>query len=101
MKQHPIDFSPPLCTIDPVTITALAIGGIGLIAGGAAASAMAPSSGGSQAPTPTPSAPPQTPAPQAAPATERPKAKSTTPSFIGGAAVPDSRSFGSKTLLGQ
>lgn len=100
MKQYPIDYEPPLCCIDPVTITALAIGGISAIAGGAAASAMAPS-GGSKAAVQTPSAAPEIPAPQAAPATERPKAKSTTPSFIGGAAVPDSRSFGSKTLLGQ
>lgn len=94
--KHPLDFELPLCSIDPVTITALAIGGLGAIAGGTAASAM---SSGSQAATPTP--PPAQAAPQMQPATERPKPKSNTPSFIGSSAVPDSRSFGSKTLLGQ
>lgn len=98
MKQF-IDFELPFCSIDPITITALAIGGIAAAAGGAVATGM--SSGGSQAPAATPSAPPATPAPQMQPAQTRPKPKSTTPSFIGSSAVPDNQSFGSKTLLGQ
>lgn len=99
MKQFPLDpegFA--LASIDPITATALAIGGIGLIAGGTAATAMS----GSQAPAAaTPSAPPPQAAPQMQPATEKPRPKSNTPSFIGSAAVPGNQSFGSKTLLGQ
>lgn len=103
MKQ-PIDFDLPLCSVDPITLTGLAIAGIAGIAGGTALSSMA-SSGGSTTATPSPA--PEQPAPQQQAPTiapgesARPKPKSNTPSFIGGSAVPDSRSFGSKTLLGQ
>lgn len=99
MKPFPIDWVSPCVYIDPITVTGLAIAGIGLIAGGTAATAMS----GSQAAAPaaTPTAPPPQAAPQMQPATEKPRPKSNTPSFIGSSAVPGNQSFGSKTLLGQ
>jgi hypothetical protein len=103
MIQHPrfdtIDIADSIyCSIDPVTITALAIGGISAIAGGAIASGA--SSGGSQAPAPMPTAPPPQAPAQQQPG-DKPKPKSNTPSFIGASGVPSNQSFGSKTLLGQ
>jgi hypothetical protein len=83
-----------LCSVDPITITALALGGAAAFAGSQLASSS------SSAPAATPAAPPATPAPQMQPATARPKPKSNTPSFIG-SAVPENSAFGSKTLLGQ
>lgn len=90
-----------LCTVDPITLTGLALAGLGA-AGGAGVAALA-SSGGSSAPT----APAAVPIPsEAAPAPSTPtssKAGGTgnTPSFIGSAAAPSQVGYGQKTLLGQ
>ena len=90
------------CEIDPITLTGLALAAGGAAAGAGAASLF----GGSSAPAPaaTPAAPP---APSsAAPPVQQPVGsqktggQSSTPSFIGQAAVP-ATGYGQKTLLGQ
>lgn len=89
-----------LCTLDPITLTGLALAGIGA-AGGAGVAALA--SSGSSAPAPT--APP---APgEAAPPVQQPVGsqksggQSSTPSFIGSSATPSQVGYGQKSLLGQ
>jgi hypothetical protein len=81
-----------LCSVDPITLTGLALGG--LAAGGAAASL----AGGGSAPQPTP--PPSQPAPQQSPQGTAKSLKPQQPTFIGAAATPPTQS-GQKTLLGQ
>ena len=95
MKPH--DEPHGLCSIDPITLTGLALAGL---AGGATAAI----AGGGSSAAPPPAAPP---APTAsAPPASNPvgQAKPSTPpqqqSFIGAAATPNTQS-GSKTLLGQ
>ncbi len=87
-----------LCSVDPITLTGLAIGALGGLGAGAAAGAV----GGGGASAPTPAAPP--PPTAAAPPPQAPMAKtkpaSGTPSFIGAAATPPTQS-GQKSLLGQ
>jgi hypothetical protein len=83
-----------LCSVDPITLTGLALSAAGSLGGAAAAGAF--SSKGS-APTPT--------IPQAAPPQQNPTGKATTPTgnqptFIGAAATPPVQS-GQKSLLGQ
>lgn len=90
---RPDTFTDPcLCSVDPITLTGLALGG--LIGGGAAAL-----TGGGSAPEPK--APSAQAAPSQNPTTTRPKPVSTTPTFVGASATPDQRGFGSNTLLGQ
>lgn len=90
------------CTVDPITLTGLALAGIGA-AGGAGVAALA-SSGSSSAPT-SPTAPP---APsEAAPPVQQPigsqksGGQSSTPSFVGSSAAPSQVGYGQKSLLGQ
>lgn len=87
------DYSPKTtCSVDPITLTGLALAG----AAGAAGSALT-SSGGGSAPTPAPaSPPPQAPAQK----TPAPKTAAQQPTFIGGVPAPPP-STGQKTLLGQ
>lgn len=88
------DFTSPLCSLDPISLTGLALGGLF----GAGASAFSGGGGGGgSAPTPTPAAPPP-----AAPAqkTPQPKQQAQQSSFIGGVPAPPP-STGQKTLLGQ
>ena len=91
-----------LCTLDPITLTGLALAGLGA-AGGAGIAALA-SSGSSSSAAATPTAPP---APtEAAPPVQQPigsqksGAQGSTPSFVGSAAVP-ATGYGQKSLLGQ
>ncbi len=81
-----------LCSVDPITLTGLALG-----IGAAGATAAASSGGSSPAPSPTP--PPAAPPPAQSPqgkALPKPQQQS----FIGAAATPPTQS-GQKTLLGQ
>lgn len=93
MKPH--GHNPSLCSLDPVTLTALAVG--------AGAGGLASLFGGSK--PGSPQAPP-TPA-EAAPPVQQPTgsqksgAPQSTLSFVGSAAVPSQVGYGSKTLLGQ
>ena len=86
-----------LCSVDPITLTGLALGALGAFGGAAAAGAFS----GSSAP-----AAPQAPAPPAsvAPPQAQPQAKPKPmqqPSFVGAAAAPVAGASGQKTLLGQ
>ena len=88
-----------LCSIDPISLTGLALAGLGA-AGGAGVAALASSSSSSA----TPAAPP---APtEAAPPVQQPVgsqksgSQGSTPSFVGSAAVP-ATGYGQKSLLGQ
>jgi len=83
------------CTVDPITLTGLALGALGAFGGAAAAGAFS----GSSAPA-APQAPPATPAPQQTPAMNKPKPMQQ-PSFVGAAAAPVAGASGQKTLLGQ
>lgn len=87
------------CSIDPVTLTGLALGaaggGLASLMGGGGSSAPAAASA-APAPTPPPAAAPPS-APQGTKATPKPAQFST---FLGAAAAPPTQS-GSKTLLGQ
>jgi hypothetical protein len=89
------------CCVDPITLTGLALAGIGA-AGGAGVAALA--SGGSSAPT----SPTAIPAPSsAAPPVQQPvgsqksSGAGNTPSFIGSSAAPSQVGYGQKSLLGQ
>ena len=90
--------SPHICSVDPITLTGLALAGL---AGGAAAGLAG--GGSSAAPAATPAAPP--PPTAAAPPASNPLGQAKKPqaaqqSFIGAAATPNTQS-GQKTLLGQ
>lgn len=80
-----------LCTVDPITLTGLALASVG----GAAASGAFKGGGSAPAPTPPPA--------MAAPA-QAPQGKTTPlpqqPTFLGAAATPPTQS-GQKSLLGQ
>lgn len=86
-----------LCSIDPISLTGLALAGAGAAAGGAA-SLIGGSGGGAAQPTPTPPAAP--PPPQANPTGQRTQSKPQQSTFIGAAATPPTQS-GQKSLLGQ
>jgi len=90
------------CSVDPITLTGLAIGAASSL-GTAAASGAFSGGGGGAAPA-APTAPPaQTPpaaAPATAPAGSRGAPKPQQQTFIGAAATPPTQS-GQKTLLGQ
>lgn len=87
------------CSIDPITLTGLA-----LAAGTAGIGAAGALSGGGAGTAPTPATPPAPAA--AAPAQQSPTGAkaggtSNTPSFVGSAAVPSQVGYGQKSLLGQ
>lgn len=89
-----------VCSLDPISLTGLAIGALGSLGGAAASGALG---GGSSTPaTPTaPAAPPTTIAqPVQQPQGQATQPKPQQPSFLGAAATPPVTS-GSKTLLGQ
>lgn len=93
------DFIDPcLCTIDPITLTGLAIGAL---AGGGAALASSGGGGSGGGSAPTAEAPPAQAAPASNPTGNKPRVQSTTPSFVGSSAAPEQRGFGTNTLLGQ
>lgn len=95
MKPHDEPYG--LCSLDPVTLTGIALG---LGAGGIASSFAGGGSAPAAAPTP---AAPRAPAPaQQSPVGQRSGGGQTnTPSFIGSSAAPEQRGLGSNTLLGQ
>lgn len=93
MIRFPINFEPPVCGVDPVTLTGLVLGGL---AGGGAALA----AGGGGAGPSAPGAPPPIAAPQQSPTGTRAQPKSQQPTFVGATSVPNNTS-GQKTLLGQ
>ncbi len=82
-----------LCSVDPITLTGLALAGTAAAGGAAAAGAF--KGGGAPAPTPPPAqaAPPSAPQSKALPTPQQ-------PTFLGAAATPPTQS-GQKTLLGQ
>lgn len=85
------------CSVDPITLAGLALGGL---AGGAAGMM---GGGGAQTPA-APTAPPtqqQAAPPQSAPTGSKPAPKPQQSTFLGAAAVPQGSASGSKTLLGQ
>lgn len=105
--MRPIDQPPGLCSIDPITLGAIALGTLVGGAGTAIATGAFGGGGGGES-TPPPAQP------QAAPAPTRPAAapasnpvgsatanQNRTPTFVGANAAPENRSFGSRTLLGQ
>lgn len=84
-----------ICSVDPITLTGLALAGL---AGGGAAAATG-ALGGS-APTPQVPAPAAPPPPAQSPQTKTTTPAGNQPTFIGAAATPPTQS-GQKTLLGQ
>lgn len=93
--MKPIDQPTGLCSLDPVSLAGLAIGGIGGLMGGMMGG------GGGSAPTPKPEAPPPAAPPQK-PAPAKQAGGATGSSFIGGIpAAPQTSGAGGKTLLGQ
>ena len=95
MKPH--DQPHGQCSLDPISLTGLALGAL---AGGGTALA-AGAGGGAQTPA-TPAAPAATLAqPVNQPTGAKPTPKSQAPSFLGAAAAPQPTQSGSKTLLGQ
>jgi hypothetical protein len=83
-----------LCSVDPVTLTTLALaGGVG-----AGAASMA----GGNTPT-APMSAPATPGPQQNPIGTRggQSASNQQPSFVGASSLPQQSGYGQKTLLGQ
>lgn len=87
-----------LCSIDPISLTGLALAGAGAAAGGTAASLIGGSGGGAAQPAPTP--PAAAPPPQATPTGQRQAPRPQQSTFIGAAATPPTQS-GQKSLLGQ
>ena len=98
MKPH--DQPHGQCSLDPISLTGLALGAL---AGGGTALASGALGGGGGAQTPAaPAAPAATMAqPVNQPTGAKPTPKSQAPSFLGAAAAPQPTQLGSKTLLGQ
>ena len=95
--MKPLDQPHGQCSLDPISLTGLALGAL---AGGGPALA-AGAGGGAQTPA-TPAAPAATLAqPVNQPTGAKPTPKSQAPSFLGAAAAPQPTQSGSKTLLGQ
>jgi len=94
LDQH-CELVPLRCSVDPITLTGLAIGALGAFGGAAASGAFS----SHDAPA-APMAPPATPAPAQQPQ-QKPASRPTQPSFIGAAATPAPSGSGQKTLLGQ
>lgn len=95
MKPH--DQPSGLCSIDPITLTGLALGLAGGIGGAAAGGAF---SGSSSPASPTPQAPPPQAPPPSAPQGSKKSNMPSQPSFVGAAPTAPIQS-GQKTLLGQ
>jgi hypothetical protein len=95
--MKPIDQSPHICSLDPVTLGGLAIGA--LAGGGTALAANALGGGAGAAPTPAPQQ--ATPPPQQQPTGAKPTPQSQASTFLGAAATPQPVQSGQKTLLGQ
>ena len=85
-----------LCAVDPITLTGLALGGLGATA---ASSLMG--GGGGTAPPSQPTPPPAAAPPPSTPQGSAKAVKSQQPTFIGAAATPPNAGSGQKTLLGQ
>lgn len=83
------------CSVDPITLTGLALGGLGALGGAAAGGAFGGASAPAAPAAPPPQAPPQV-QPQGSPTQTKPQQST----FIGAAATPPTQS-GQKTLLGQ
>lgn len=101
--MRPID-QPPLCGVDPISLTGLALGALGSIGGAAAGGAFSGGGSGSSsttAPAAPAAAPTQLAQPVSQPQGTKPTPKSQAPTFLGAAAVPQSGQSGTKTLLGQ
>ena len=97
MKPH--DQPHGQCSLDPISLTGLALGA--LAGGGTALASGALGGGGAQTPT-APAAPAATLAqPVNQPTGAKPTPKSQAPSFLGAAAAPQPTQSGQKTLLGQ
>ena len=95
MKPH--DQPHGLCSVDPITLTGLALAGLG----GFAASSAFSGSSAPAAPTPvTPPAPTTAAPPAQNPVGSAKPQQGSQPSFFGAAATPN-QSGGGKTLLGQ
>lgn len=82
-----------LCSVDPVTLTGLALAGSAASAGVGLASALSSSSQ-------TPAAPPATPAPEQQPTGQPNTPKPQQPTFLGALATPQGAQSGTKSLLG-
>jgi len=102
MKPH--DEPHGLCSVDPITLTGLALAGMaGTMAGTAMSSGSSASAAPLTTPLTTPAAPPApgaTAPPASSPMGQAKKPATQQQSFIGAAATPSTQS-GSKTLLGQ
>ena len=83
-----------LCSIDPITLTGIALAGIAGFAGSKAAGG-----GSSASPTPPPAAPPAAAPPSTSPAGSNQNLKGGQPSFVGSSAMPTDAT-GQKTLIG-
>jgi hypothetical protein len=95
-----IEIDPHICSVDPITLTGLALAGL---AGGATAAFAGGGTNQPATPAATPT-PPAAPPPVAAPPTTSPAGssqslKGSQPSFVGASAAPSS-DFGQKTLVG-
>ncbi len=95
LDHHRKHYHDRTCSVDPITLTGLAIGLAGAFGGAAAAGAFGGSSEPAAPQAPPPSAPPQQ-QPQ-----QKPAQRPTQPTFIGAAATPAPSGSGQKTLLGQ
>ena len=98
--MKPLDQPHGQCSLDPISLTGLALGAL---AGGGTALASGALGGGGGAQTPAaPAAPAATLAqPVNQPTGQKPTPKSQAPSFLGAAATPQPTQSGQKTLLGQ
>ena len=98
--MKPIDEPHGHCSVDPISLTGLALGA--LAGGGTALGASALAGGGTQTPAAAPAAPPTTVAqPVNQPTGQAPAPKSQTPTFLSAAATPAPVQSGQKSLLGQ
>lgn len=82
-----------LCSVDPVSLTGLALAGAGASAGAGLSALL--SSG-----TPTPAPPPATPSPEQQPTGQPNTPKPQQPTFLGALATPQGAQSGTKSLLG-
>jgi len=105
MKPH--DQPHGLCSVDPISLGAMAIGGLASMAmsgGGSGTNSMMSSVASSLSPKDTPIAPPtqaEAAPPAQAPVGGKPNPKSQTSTFLGTGAAAAPQQTASKTLLGQ
>ncbi len=96
--MKPISEPHGLCSIDPITLTGLAVGALGGLGAGAATGAFGGSgSATAMAPPQQPAAPP----PQQQPQVTKPLPQTQSSTFLGAAATPQPTQSGQKSLLGQ